>query len=100
MTVYHRFDLFRMNFHAAYVDHAVSSTGEMKSAIPKLEHVAGVDETIRAGDRLAFFTQIAGRDARRADSKRSILNMHFDIATAPHQTCGNARQAISHFKRD
>src|SRR5580700_7109173 len=95
MTVDHRLDLFGMDLQAADVNDTVPSADEIIAVISQLDHVAGVDETVRIYERLARAAEVADRISRRADTQRAIFDLHFDAGTwLSDQTSRKARATI------
>src|SRR5579883_1869614 len=82
MAVERGLDLLGMHLLAADIDDAAAPPDEMVAAVAPLDHVAGIDEAVLAGQWRRTGTEIAARVARRADAQRAALDLHLDRAAA------------------
>ena len=82
-----RLDLLGMHFLAADIDHALASADEEVTIAAQLDHVAGIDETVRVSEGAAV-AEIAQGDAVRADPQATFYDTHFDRRAGPTDDCG------------
>ena len=99
-AVQHRLDLLRMHLGAADVDDAAAPADEKTAIAAHLDHVAGVDEALRVGERRRVVAEQAQRAAGRAHAQGAVDEFHLDGAGAFQPAGGKAGAAVADGEHD
>src|ERR1700722_781379 len=101
MTVYGRFNLFRMNLEAAHIDDPVLAADEVIAPSAQLNHVRRVNEAILVEQRGRILPYVSRRRAAGAQSQCSILDLDADLGIIRvHKLGRKSFQPIVYLKTD
>src|SRR5271155_1099481 len=99
MPVYHRLDLFGMNFQPADIDDTVVAADKIITIATPFNDVAGVNESFVVGEQLAR-ANIARRCTWRANAQGAVRNLHLHaIANVVDIGGGKTSEAVVDIKR-
>ena len=98
MTIDHLFHFFGMHLETPNINNSIAPADEVVAIVSQVEHVGGVDKTVRILQWAVFCIQVAARRPARTGSKRTILDLHIHARCTPEHTRGKPGEAVIHVK--
>src|SRR5439155_16550618 len=87
-------NFFGVDLEPTDIDDSALSTKEVVAVTASLHDVAGVDKAFTVDEGRAFLAEIADRGPRGTDPERTVLDLHFHLATRADQARWKALETV------
>src|SRR5437667_2827074 len=93
-------DFFGVDLQPTDIDDSALSTKEVVAVTASLHDVAGVDKALTVDEGRVFLAEIADRSPRGTDPERTVLDLHFHLATRADQAHRESLETVIDLESD
>src|SRR5205809_5828461 len=93
-------NFFGVDLQPTDIDDSALSTKEVVAVTASLHDVAGVDKAFTVVEGRVFLAKIADRGPRGTDPKRTVLDLHFHLATRADQARRESLETVVDLEPD